>query len=314
MAGEGGGEEPVRAAAVRGEVVVRRILVGLDGSRPSLGALEVAVELAALLEAELEGLFVEEEAWHRVTALGSTGVIGGYTGAVRSLGAGELSRELRAAARRLSRRLGRASRRLAREASFRVERGRAEAVLLAAAAEADLITVGCVGLSPGRAGRLGRTARALAERTETPILFLTGGETARLGRRVVAIGNGGSGAGSSEEGSGEGEWGPEAEGERGAEAEGAALALALAGELARRREVDLEVVAVDAPGSGEDEAGRAAEGSELHLVPELTADAVDRVIGPTRDVVLVVSRHSALLRAHSLEALIRDLRVPVLLV
>ena len=42
------------------ELAIRRILVALDGSYHSLAALEAAAELAASLEAELHGLFVED--------------------------------------------------------------------------------------------------------------------------------------------------------------------------------------------------------------------------------------------------------------
>jgi len=42
------------------EPTIRRILVALDASRYSLAALEAAIELAAGLEAELQGIFVED--------------------------------------------------------------------------------------------------------------------------------------------------------------------------------------------------------------------------------------------------------------
>ena len=48
---------------------IRRILVALDASHHSLAALDAAAELAASLEAELQGLFVEDANLLRLAGL-----------------------------------------------------------------------------------------------------------------------------------------------------------------------------------------------------------------------------------------------------
>ncbi|MEJ2343030.1 MAG: universal stress protein [Gemmatimonadales bacterium] len=48
---------------------IRRIVVALDASRSSLAALEAAAELAAAVNAELAGLFVEDENLVRLAGL-----------------------------------------------------------------------------------------------------------------------------------------------------------------------------------------------------------------------------------------------------
>lgn len=275
------------------DVRIRRILVALDTSRHSRWALGVAAELAQLLEADLEGLFVEEEAWHRLGTLGSVRVVRSYTGSVGTLESGDLGRELARVAQRLSRQLQETSTRLEVRSRFRVERGRAERVILGAAGEVDLVTVGRTGLSPGRAGRVGRTARALMTDSDTPLLLLH--EGARLGRRIVLLYDGSAGA------------------ERG---------LVLAKHLARRRECPLEVAVPQAPGPEaqrlvdrlrERLRGPEGEGAEIHLVARLGASELGRILGVRDDALLVAPRSSPLFSGPELAATLSALRSPLLL-
>ena len=63
------------------DLIIRRILVGLDASPRSLSALEVACDLAARFRAELEGLFVEDIDLLRACELPFTREIRFFSGA-----------------------------------------------------------------------------------------------------------------------------------------------------------------------------------------------------------------------------------------
>ena len=309
---------------------VRRILVGLDGSLPSREALVAATLLAQVLEAELEGLFVEEEIWHRVGSLMGRGVesgpvaepgsaalvgarlIGGYTGMARPTVGEGLGRELRALARKMALHLEEVSARASLRSRFRVERGRPEAVILLAAADADLVTVGRVGRSHGRAGRLGTTARTLVEKSDTPVLLLPQG--ARLGGRVVVI--------------------PDGERPGGHPSPGPVSGLALGAQLARTWEAPLLVILPRPQGagsaSGEGGVSReerrmleirgqldrmGVEDAALHLVSSLNPATLGRLLGTDQGTLVVVERGSPLVAGERLEGTLAALRrVAMLLV
>jgi nucleotide-binding universal stress UspA family protein len=154
---------------------IRRVVVGLDGSRRSRTLLAAAARLAHHLEAQLEGVYVEEEQWLRTGPTGTIRIVGSYTGAVRAFESADLDREIRSTSRRLAGLLEEMGRKLQLESTFRKERGRPEEVLLRAASNAELITLGVVGHTPGGVFRIGSTARALAEQSETPLLLLPDG-------------------------------------------------------------------------------------------------------------------------------------------
>jgi len=315
---------PMRVGPMTADV--RRILVGLDGSVTSREALEVAARLAQVLEAELEGLFVEEEAWHRVGRAGGwAGVqlIGAYTGTARSLEGGRLGQELRSMARRMARHLEELSIRTSLRSRFRVERGRPETVLLAAATEVDLVTVGRVGRSRGRVGRLGTTARTLVEGSTVPLLLLPEGTAAglRLGGRVVVV------LDAEEVGavSDVREVGAAAAGA--GEAPGADTApppaLDLAAHLARSWEGGLEVILPR--GADEETAARIQariEALRRHLTRLGVHDAVvrlapagERAPPPSSDALVILERGSAWVAGGRLEGTLASLRrVAVLLV
>jgi len=302
---------------------VRRILVGLDGSLPSREALVAAALLAQVLEAELEGLFVEEEAWHRVGGVGpaerGARLIGAYTGTVRPLVGGGLGRELRSLARKMALHLEEVSARASLRSRFRVERGRPEAVILLAAADADLVTVGRVGRSHGRAGRLGTTARTLVEKSDTPVLLLPQG--ARLGGRVVVIPDGERPGGHP--------------GRRpGPRPDGPGPGLDLGAQLARTWGAPLVVILPRAGGAdraraegvvGPDERRirevqarlpqLGVEDATLHLVSSLNAATLGRLLGSGEGTLAVVERGSPLVAGERLEATLAAFRrVAMLLV
>ncbi len=155
-------DEPERPASIR------RIVVALDASRSSLAALEAAAELAAAVNAELAGLFVEDENLVRLAGLPLAREFDRISDRPRSMDTGELRRHM-------ARQAGRARRALSEQAetrkvswSFRTVRGNVTHEVRAAASEADLLVLGSRGRSPG--SMIGSTARELL--TEMPTLVL----------------------------------------------------------------------------------------------------------------------------------------------
>jgi nucleotide-binding universal stress UspA family protein len=148
---------------------IERIVVALDASPQSVAALEAAAELAALMEAEVEGLFVEDSGLLCLCGLPFSQEIDVCTTAVRPLEAADMERQLRVMATSIERTMEQVAGRAAVRWSFRVRRGAVVEELLAAAQDAALMSV-------GRAGRvrrrgLGSTARLLVERARRPVLL-----------------------------------------------------------------------------------------------------------------------------------------------
>ncbi len=150
---------------------IRRILVGLDASPGSYAALEAAVRLAAELEAELEGLFVEDVNLLRFAGLPFTRVVDAVSARPRALEPSDLERELKTQAEQARRTLA-ASAGTRVSWSFRVVRGRIESEFLAAAREADLVSLGFVGDRPAGGTAAGSLARRAVLDSPASVLLL----------------------------------------------------------------------------------------------------------------------------------------------
>lgn len=177
----GTGEEP----AAPGETGwrVRRILVALDASPASAAAARTAAELAAELEAELAGLFVEDADLARLGSLPAVFEVGSHSAGARRLSARELERGLRAQAARARRLFETSAARVSVQTSFRVVRGAVVQEVTAAAAEAELLSLGRVGA--GGVSRLGSVARAALARGRGSVLLL--GPEGRLAPPVLVV-------------------------------------------------------------------------------------------------------------------------------
>jgi nucleotide-binding universal stress UspA family protein len=141
---------------------LRRILVALDASAHSLAALEAAADLAAAMQAEMEGLFVEDINLIRLASLPCTREVR-HTASLASLDLEQMERALKAQAAEARQAMAAAARRARVQWSFRVARGRVAHEVLAASVAADLVTLGKLGRTSSRQARLGSTAlRALA--------------------------------------------------------------------------------------------------------------------------------------------------------
>jgi nucleotide-binding universal stress UspA family protein len=162
-------------------VNIRRILVALDATVAGPSGLEVLARMAARLQAELVGMFVEDRNLLRAAALPFAREIGFPSAHSRALDEAAMTRTLRALARRAERALADAAARAAVRWSFRVARGAVPAELLEAAAAADLLVLERAGRA---GGGLGSTARQLLENTTATVLVLRQG--AELRSPVVA--------------------------------------------------------------------------------------------------------------------------------
>jgi nucleotide-binding universal stress UspA family protein len=165
---------------------IRRILVALDASPDSLAAVEASAALAAALEAELIGLYVEDVNVLRLVGRATATEIDFLSGRPRPLGRRDLERQLRGQASRARRTLEKAARSLSVRWSFRTTRGRVPAELRSA--EADLITLGVRGHGPGRGP--GSTVRELLEVAGAPVLVTRRG--VRIGGTVHVLHDGGA--------------------------------------------------------------------------------------------------------------------------
>jgi nucleotide-binding universal stress UspA family protein len=142
------------------EFVIRRILVALDASAHSRAALEEATALAAAMEAELLGLFVEDIDLVRIAGLPFARQVTYPSGAEERLSSERIERELKAQAELARKALAAAAAgRKHTRWSFRTVRGKVASEILAAASQADLVLLGKSGGSPARP--VGSTALAL---------------------------------------------------------------------------------------------------------------------------------------------------------
>lgn len=161
---------------------IRRILVALDGSGHSLAALDIAAALAAQLHAELEALFVEDADLLSLADLPCARVTSALLLETERTDRARMERQLRLQAARARANLQRHAGSLGIQATFRTVRGKVTAEVLAAAAEADLISLGKAGYDAPGWVRPGSTLRAALE-AGRPLLVVE--SQARLGQGLL---------------------------------------------------------------------------------------------------------------------------------
>jgi len=120
-------------------VKIRRVIVGLDPALQSRALLEAAVELAERMEAELIGLFVENQDLLHFAGLPFAREVGFASAARRTLDVPTMERSLRALAKEAQQMLASVAGRTSVQWSFRIVRGSPAAELLAVAEEFDLV-------------------------------------------------------------------------------------------------------------------------------------------------------------------------------
>ena len=148
--------------------VVEYILVALDTSPHSEAALAAAAELAAALQLELRGLYVEDINLLRLCGLPFGIEYGSFTAKPRRIEQNHLEREFRIQASLLRRIMADVAGQKRITWSFQVVRGGVTDQLLEAATSARMLSLGRVGRSPGK--RTGSTAQAIAQRAQRPVV------------------------------------------------------------------------------------------------------------------------------------------------
>ncbi|MBX3013480.1 MAG: universal stress protein [Caldilineaceae bacterium] len=147
-----------------------RIVVALDASPQSQIALRAAAKVAAAMQAELQGLFVEDVNLFYLCNSPFCREVGLRTAMVRQLESHTVERQLRVRAAELRRLLARVASEAQVRWSFQVTRGAIVQELLTAAEDALLLSLGRTGWLAGN--RLGSTTRVMVERTLRPLLIL----------------------------------------------------------------------------------------------------------------------------------------------
>lgn len=125
---------------------VRRILLALDSAQDA-PALELAAQLAALLQGTLQGVFVENSELLRLAQLPFAHEIALNSAAIRRLETVQLERDLRAQAEQVRRLLENQARQYRIEWTFRIERGALTATL-AASGGTDVVMLGRSNVAP----------------------------------------------------------------------------------------------------------------------------------------------------------------------
>lgn len=148
-----------------------RILVALDASPHSRAALEMAVQIAADFQAELDGLFVKDENLLRAAQLPFAAEVRSYSLSPRRLNDRRVERQLRYQAQRAEAVLQDLTEHAEVSYDFRVAEGHVTEELLAAAENTDLLAMGKTSTRSSRR-RLGTTSQRLLAEAPAPVLVL----------------------------------------------------------------------------------------------------------------------------------------------
>ncbi|MHC5062805.1 MAG: universal stress protein [Planctomycetota bacterium] len=157
---------------IRADRVMRRILIAVDAATANPPCIDCVVELAARLEAELIGLFVEDDELLRTAALPGARHISFLTGMEELLDLASTERELRSMASELESRLSSSAERSKVKHSFRVARGSLAKEVARAASEADMLVVSRSARPLLKQLSLGSAVRIAADALEAPVLIL----------------------------------------------------------------------------------------------------------------------------------------------
>lgn len=151
--------------------IIRRILVALDASTHSLAALEAAAKLAAQMEAELLGLFVEDINLLQLAELPFAQEMSRLFTAGQQVDKLKMERALRVQAEQARQALAITAEQMRVRWSFRVVRGQVISEILTAALEADLLSLGKISRPLTHRLRLGSTARAAVTKAPHSVLL-----------------------------------------------------------------------------------------------------------------------------------------------
>lgn len=272
---------------------LHRILVPLDASENSMSALDTAADLAAVLGAELEGLFVEDINVLQLCEFPFVREVSFLGPSFRRIDRAETERQLRIQAQRLQKILSEVAGRFHVPWKFRVTRGGVPAEVLAAAENADLTILGRSGRSlPGRR-RVGSTVRTVISKGRGMTLIIQQGMRFQPPVQVLFTGSALS-----------------------------EKALVLALDLGRKKEIPVVVLVAGGP---EEQAGlqeRAREligsrGGEasLHILPRaLDLSQIDQAVRLHGSGPLFLPCEEPQLHGEELQSLVDSVQNPILLV
>jgi len=150
---------------------IDRIVIALDGSPHSRAALNAAVRLSMVLEASLQGVFVEEEPVLRAAQMPFAREVRAFSTGPRELTSRRVERQFRDQADHAQHLFERWAEESGRPHRFDVVRGEVVPKLLDAAEDTDLLAFGKAGNASSRR-RLGTKARELLKTSPTPVLVL----------------------------------------------------------------------------------------------------------------------------------------------
>ena len=156
-------------------VKLQRILLPLDVSRDSLAALQTALDLAAALNGEVSGLFVEDMRLVSAAGLPFAREIGSRSGISRNIGSEDIEHRFRAVAGKARAALSESAGRQNVRSSFRTRRGDIATEILTASSEADLIVLGKAGWSGGTFHKAGDTCVSILTQSRVPVLVVESG-------------------------------------------------------------------------------------------------------------------------------------------
>jgi len=123
------------------ETIIRRVAVALDASLQNSQALRVAAEMAASLQVELEGIFIEDINLIRLAELPFTREIRLASMTEETVSLQRMEQELRTLARQQQQKLELVAREKGISCSFSIRRGQVKAELLDAISSVDVLTL-----------------------------------------------------------------------------------------------------------------------------------------------------------------------------
>lgn len=150
-----------------------RVLVLLDGSRPSFAALEAAAEIAQSRGAEVLGIYVEEINLLRTAGYAFALEVGASSGQARPLDTGRIEARMQSLADQCRQGLEQAMTQRGIRQALKRCRGQVVSEVLSLAQPDDLLILGRVGWSAAPGARLGSTARTLVRQAPGDVLLWT---------------------------------------------------------------------------------------------------------------------------------------------
>ncbi|MGE0744712.1 MAG: hypothetical protein AB7K86_05665 [Rhodospirillales bacterium] len=170
--------------AIEPKPASHRIVVAFD-SMAAAHALEAATELAARLQAELEGLFVEDENLMRIAELNLGRVYDALSGRHESATSAAMAQMVRGEAARIRQAMAAQAARAHVAHRFRIVRGMLERELATAAQAADLLVLSLSSRAVGARVRADIAWITAVEHALKPVLVIRPG--ARLGGRAMVL-------------------------------------------------------------------------------------------------------------------------------